>query len=201
MQQADALISEIWRKRKLKDILIIHDQDYDSRQAFDAFKRQAGHAGIKLPGVLEIKDENGVPDALEATLARHQAVLLFCSAKNTIRIAGYKKKESLPSMFASLRIMDENVLSKADLDLLKQKLWVPFNTGFDQAFVKKFYALYKRNPGFMTAYAYDGMNALVQAIRNAGLDREEIRSSLAKTHVNGVTGNFGFDPQGNRNSQ
>ena len=42
------------------------------------------------------------------------------------------------------------------------------------------------------------MNLIIDAIKNAGLDREMIQKSLAIIHYDGVTGAIQFDDKGNR---
>ncbi len=200
LQQADELISEIWKRRKLKDIVIVHDNDYDAMQAFSAFQRESGKAGMKMPVVI-VLNENGANTREIAGKTEHaQGILLFCSAKNAALFAGQSHGSALQRLFGNVRLLDENMLTNKELDLLKQKMWVPFNTGFNETFVKKFNAVYKRSPGIMTACAYDGMNVLIKAIYEAGLDREKIRASLAGMNIKGVTGNISFDAEGNRQS-
>ena len=47
----------------------------------------------------------------------------------------------------------------------------------------------------MAAYAYDGTNLLIEAIRSAGLNRVLIRDRLfERDRVEGVTGEIVFDP-------
>jgi ABC-type branched-subunit amino acid transport system substrate-binding protein len=51
----------------------------------------------------------------------------------------------------------------------------------------------------VSAYAYDGLRVIVEAVRRAGLDRQGIRDALAETdYGRGVTGRVRFDEQGNR---
>jgi branched-chain amino acid transport system substrate-binding protein len=42
------------------------------------------------------------------------------------------------------------------------------------------------------------MNLLIEAIRNAGIDRENIQKALAKIKFEGVTGPIQFDGKGKR---
>ena len=57
---------------------------------------------------------------------------------------------------------------------------------------------YNKKPGTVAAYAYDGMNLIIEAIRKSGLDREKIQESMSKIHYDGVTGPIQFDEKGNR---
>jgi ABC-type branched-subunit amino acid transport system substrate-binding protein len=57
---------------------------------------------------------------------------------------------------------------------------------------------YGRLPGTAAAYAYDGMNILIEAIREAGTERENIQKAMAAIKYEGVTGTIQFDEKGNR---
>jgi len=61
---------------------------------------------------------------------------------------------------------------------------------------------YKRTygimPGNVASFAYDGMNILIEAIRNSGIEREDIQKYMSQTSFEGVTGIIQFDDKGNR---
>ena len=66
---------------------------------------------------------------------------------------------------------------------------------FQQVFQSK----YGYKPGISAFQAYDGTNLIIQAIRNAGLNREAIKDYIAETHFSGwATGPISFDELGNR---
>jgi ABC-type branched-subunit amino acid transport system substrate-binding protein len=65
-------------------------------------------------------------------------------------------------------------------------------------FQQEFQRAYGKRPGIEAAYAYDGMNLIIEALINGGLDRESIQKSLVKIHYEGVTGAIQFDEKGNR---
>ena len=51
----------------------------------------------------------------------------------------------------------------------------------------------------VAAYAFDGMNLLIEAIRTSGSpEREKIQNYLTNAAYEGVTGTFRFDDMGNR---
>ena len=50
----------------------------------------------------------------------------------------------------------------------------------------------------MAAYAYDGMNLLIEAIIKVYPSRELIQKTLSETDFKGVTGVIRFDSKGNR---
>jgi ABC-type branched-subunit amino acid transport system substrate-binding protein len=59
--------------------------------------------------------------------------------------------------------------------------------------------MYGEPPPAVAAYAYDGTNIIIEAIRNVGLDRQDIRDALSSIDVpSGVTGRIRFDATGER---
>jgi ABC-type branched-subunit amino acid transport system substrate-binding protein len=67
------------------------------------------------------------------------------------------------------------------------------------AFQRAFRAAYDHAPTAVSAYAYDGLMVIVEAVRRAGLDRQRIRDALADIdYGQGVTGRVRFDDRGNR---
>ncbi|NMA18183.1 MAG: ABC transporter substrate-binding protein [Clostridiaceae bacterium] len=64
-------------------------------------------------------------------------------------------------------------------------------------FVEEYKNLYKSDPDYYGACAYDAFNVLVEAIKRAGeLDNEKVREEIAATDYEGVTGNITFDENG-----
>jgi ABC-type branched-subunit amino acid transport system substrate-binding protein len=53
-------------------------------------------------------------------------------------------------------------------------------------------------PGPVAAYAYDGMNIMIEAIRKGGSDSEKIQKILKEISFDGVTGLIQFDDKGSR---
>jgi branched-chain amino acid transport system substrate-binding protein len=65
--------------------------------------------------------------------------------------------------------------------------WIDFNRRFEEK--------YRKNPEQFAALAYDAMNALLDSICKAGLNRARIHDALASIEAyDGVTGRMSFDP-------
>ncbi len=65
--------------------------------------------------------------------------------------------------------------------------------------MEKFNGKFGYTPGVSAAYAYDGMNLILEAIHTAGTEREAIREFLSGIeYLKGVTGSIPFDELGNR---
>jgi ABC-type branched-subunit amino acid transport system substrate-binding protein len=72
---------------------------------------------------------------------------------------------------------------------LKSKL-ISFN---DEAQMK-----YGNLPGTIATFTFDVMNLLVEAIKKAGLERENIQNAFSEIHYRGVTDLNQFDKKWNR---
>lgn len=59
-------------------------------------------------------------------------------------------------------------------------------------FVKAYKAKYNAEPDAFAALAYDSTKVIVEAIKSAGTDPVAIKDALAKTKLDGVTGNITF---------
>ena len=105
-------------------------------------------------------------------------------------------------VFGSLSILNENKLSEKELQEFNNIMLVPsgYWTGSkNPAFRQEYKKLYGKMPGMVAAYAFDGMNLLIEAIRTSGgPEREKIQEALLKIYYEGVTGPVRFDAKGNR---
>ncbi|MBN1789490.1 MAG: ABC transporter substrate-binding protein [Bacteroidales bacterium] len=204
-QQADALIKEIYTNRKLTRIATISDQVYDSNLALKNYLHRIQQGGEKEPLQFIFENFQGDMDAMadQLTKAKINALVLFCQSSASMKIIRLlrQRKMNLP-VFGSLSILNEDVLSGQELHELANRVYVPSptlsgskNMTFRQDYQKTFGNL----PGMAAAFAYDGMNVLIEAIRLAGgPEREKIQQSLLKLNHEGVTGHIQFDGKGNR---
>jgi ABC-type branched-subunit amino acid transport system substrate-binding protein len=104
-------------------------------------------------------------------------------------------------VFGTLTLLGENNYSGIGLEnyenviLLTSVNWLgPKGLNFKREFQKK----YDKIPGEVAAYAYDGMNIIIKAIRNSGFNRESVQKAMTNTHYEGTTGLIQFDDKGNR---
>jgi branched-chain amino acid transport system substrate-binding protein len=81
----------------------------------------------------------------------------------------------------------------------------PFSTGYDATssdpavvkFKQAYTAKFGKDPGLVTALAYDCTNLLIAAVETSGPDREAIRNYLANVKdYDGATGQMSFDANG-----
>ena len=204
IRQADALIEEIYDKRKTIGIGAVSDNSYDSKMALNSFLKEIKIAGKADP--LQFFYDNSDRDFKDLLdkidKADVNCIVLFGQPLASIMITDQLKKRKMKQIvFGSLSVLGEKELSdrelqtEEDMMLISSGFWLrPKGLVFREEFHKK----YGNFPGEVAAYAYDGMNVMMEAIRNTGPDFEKIQKSMTKIHYEGVTGLIQFDDKGNR---
>jgi ABC-type branched-subunit amino acid transport system substrate-binding protein len=116
-------------------------------------------------------------------------------------ITQLRERKMNQSVFGSLSLLDENEIPGQDMKYYENVVLIsPGNLSGSKglAFREEFQKTYGKLPGAVAAYSFDGMNLLIEAIRKAGPDRENIQKALSKIHFEGVTGLIQFDDKGKR---
>jgi branched-chain amino acid transport system substrate-binding protein len=204
LQQATALIEEIYNKRKINKIAAVSDNGYDSKLALKSFVKKTKTAGITNP--LQFSYDNSSQDfndLLDQIIkADVNCIVLFGQPSGSLKLIQQMRQRKINQpVFGSLSVLGEMELSDPELTnyngvvLVSSGYWLRSKgLGFQQEFQRR----YDNAPGAVAAFAYDGMNLIIEAIRNAGLDRDKIQKSLLKINFEGVTGEIQFDGKGNR---
>ena len=203
-QQAAALIEEIYSNRKLEKLAVLADNSYDSKLALSTFVREINLAGKPSPVQFfyNNSDENFSNLVDKLNNADINCVILFGKPVASIKIIQliHQKKMNL-LIFGSLSLLGEDVPPEQEMSayenviLVTSGLWLKSE---GSAFRREYQSAYGKMPGAVAAYAYDGMNVIINAIKNAGFNRDMLQKSMAKTHYEGITGNIQFDDKGNR---
>jgi branched-chain amino acid transport system substrate-binding protein len=204
-QQAASLIEEIYNKRKSDKIAVVSGDDYDSKMTLDCFLKSVKKSGKPDPVQFNYeaysRNLNDLSDEIKE--AKVNCIVLFCPPKASIKITRHfiQKEINLP-LFGSLMLLNENELSTQELEVYDNILSIPsgdWSGPENLTFRQKFQNTYKRMPGMVASYSFDGMSVLIEAIRDAGSsDREKIQKSLKNIRYKGVTGSIQFDDKGNR---
>lgn len=204
IQQADALIEEIYDKRKLTKITVVSDIGYDSQSGFKNFLNQVVKEGKPEPLQLSL-DNTGknINDITEKILNSDPGcVVLFLQPPASLKIAEQinRKYLNLP-VFGTYTFLNEDFITGKDLrEYQNVNIVSSVNMSGEMglSFSSEYRKKYGSQPGPVAAYAYDGMNLLIEAIRKAGTERENIQKAMAETKYEGVTGIIQFDEKGNR---
>lgn len=104
-------------------------------------------------------------------------------------------------VFGPLALMGERGLSDQELKNCEGVILISSGHWFTpegKLFCLEFMKIYGYRPGPVAAYAYDGTNLIIEAIKSAGTDSEHIRKSLAEIKHSGASGIIQFDEKGNR---
>lgn len=204
-QQADALVNEIYGKRKLSGIAVISDNAYDSNLAFKNFMMSLKGARKPLPAQFRFEDYASRMDELADQISEKnvKAIALFCAPATSLKLIRLFKKHPIQMpVFGPLSILDENALSQAELkecssSLLVPRLQVPIKA--KTTFQQEYQRMYGETPGLVASYAFDATNMLIEALRYTGSpDREKLQRALYSIRHEGVTGTVYFDDKGNR---
>jgi len=204
-QQSLSLLNEIFEIRKFRKIVVVHDSDFDSEKSLSSFLNSVKMAGKPEPAQFIFDDYNEKLNVLTNKIRETDAscIVLFCQPTVSLKLIRQFRQEKMTiPLFGSLMLLDENELSSGEIREFDNRLSIPSgdwtgpsNLNFRQEFQKA----YKNLPGMSASYSYDGMNVLIDAIRNAGSsDRQRIQEELKKIRSEGVTGLIQFDEKGNR---
>jgi branched-chain amino acid transport system substrate-binding protein len=204
LQQADAFIEEIFNKRKITKTATVSDNDYDSKLALHSFLKRIKVYGKTDPLQLFYdnsgQDFNALLDQINKSEIR--CIILFGQPEASLRIIKQIHQRKMNQLiFGSLSLLGENGTSGQDLKSYEGVILVSsgnYPGTKDSSFQQDFKGKYGKMPGPVAAYAFDGMNLIIEAIREAGLDRDKIQKSLAKINYEGITGPIQFDDKGKR---
>jgi len=210
-QQAISLIQEVYIKRKIKNVAVIGTDNNDSQIAVNTFVKIAKSMNVKPPEqfLYDVSARNYQEIFTEIEKNDIKAILLFGKPAFASEIIPLFQRYNIKQpVFGSLSILDDQKASSPDWSTLEDIVMISSNqwfTGKGIAFQKEFQKEYGYRPGPVAAYAYDGINVIVEAIRNAKPhrnsildDREKIIDVFSKTNYSGITGNIQFDENGNR---
>jgi branched-chain amino acid transport system substrate-binding protein len=204
IQQADALIEVIYNQNHYSKIAAVSDNSYDSKLAINNFSKRTKASGKKDP--VQIYYDNGNHDfqALidQIISADVSCVILFGNPSASVKINQLlsEKAKNIP-VFGTLSLLNEDELKNENIKTFENVLFTASGNWSEQkglVFRDNYRKTYGKLPGAVAAYSYDGMGLLIEAIRIAGSDREEIQKTLAKIHYDGVTGPIRFDDKGKR---
>jgi branched-chain amino acid transport system substrate-binding protein len=204
LAQADALIEEIYNKRKINKTVAISDNSYDSKLALENFVKRARLAGKNSP--LQLFCDNTIGDfgMLLDQISKSDAggIIMFTAPSASAGIIQqlHQRKINLP-VFGTLALLDDD--ETAGLDMKYYENVVIISSAYPSGsknliFRKEYQKNYGILPGPVAEYSFDGMNLLIEAIKNAGTDRVKIQNYLSKIHYDGVTGEIQFDDKGKR---
>lgn len=201
-QQANALAGEIYIKRGLSHLAVLVQDTYDAKMSAKYFLKSAENLEAPIPRRIGY---NPRIDQLEFIVKQLmykdvEGIILFGETTKMLNImVEIEDKGHHISMFGMQSLLEKSNGS----DIFSPEMVVSIPHGWlsesSDAFRNKFKDAYGYRPGISAAYAFDAVSILVKAIRNAGINQDEIRKSLRElNYPHGVTGPITFDVHGNR---
>ncbi len=204
-QQAISLIQEIYIKRKIKNVAIIGTDNYDSRNAVNTFIKVTKSMNVTPPEqfLYKVSGRNFQEIFTEIEKNGIEAILLFGKPAFASEIIPlFQQYNTKQPVFGSLSILDDQKASSPDWSILEDIIMISSGQWFTEkgiAFQKEFQKVYGYQPGPVAAYAFDGINVIIEVIKNTGPDRDKIIDAFSKIDYKaGITGEIQFDKNGNR---
>jgi branched-chain amino acid transport system substrate-binding protein len=204
LQQADALIEEIYNKRKINKIALLYDSGYDSKLAAATFAKVVKKKNKTNPQMFlydnSSKDFKRLVDQIQKTEIEGIVLVGQETASSKIIQELIQRKIKLP-VFGSLSILSENGMSNQDLKNYENVVLISYMDNIDKKskdFHNELKKINGKTPGPIAAYMYDALNLIIEAIKKSGLNRDLVKNSMFKIQHNGITGQIQFDAKGNR---
>ena len=202
-QQAETLVTEIYKKDKQKKIAIISNKSYDASMSSKSLINEVVAKGNLTPEVFTI--ENDSPDHIKRILSnitksQIKTVVLLVASGYSNSIIGFAADQNLAIQFyCDIASYDHSIIklpNSIEIIVISPNYWF---TETGKSFQYEFKKKYGYCPGAKAAFSYDGINLILEAICKAGLDHEKIKSTLSSiSYEISVTGKINFDKMGNR---
>jgi branched-chain amino acid transport system substrate-binding protein len=203
-QQSEVLIEEIYQRQELSKIQVIYENVYDHSKGSETFSRLIRKEGLELSGMSVIPSTQDLR-SLSFIIPGVEAVVIFGSfTKADPVLKEIKKTYPEIQVFGSLAMTADGSIGSEYSAGCEGGIFVSSRfcyTTNGKEFKNKFVEYYDHMPNPAASYAFDGVNLIVEAVREAGPDREKIREVLERmNYISGVTGTIKFDQYGNRTS-
>ncbi|MBN2349157.1 MAG: ABC transporter substrate-binding protein [Bacteroidales bacterium] len=203
-QQAKVLADEIINKRKPSKFIIVSDNGYDGKLAAGCFVKQLKKIESPVPQQLFYDllkpDFNNLLNQIQASGI--QNIILFGGPENSLRlIKKLSETEMDYTLYGPISVLGESATLKEFWKYAEKGVFISADFWFTtkgMEFQNDFLEQFGYLPGPVAAYAYDGMNVIIEAIRKGGTDRENIIQSMKSLQYNGATGSIEFERYGNR---
>ena len=204
-QMAYTIAYHLYKERGFKRVAILRADNRYGRFGVGEFR--ASSVRLKHPSPMEINYEIAYearnPDfsaqMIRLKKVRPDAVVLWADAEAGGALVRKMREEGIDvPVFACDRVLDPRFLEMAGAAAEGVVAAVPYDpttghTDLDR-FREAYEARHGEEPTVYAAHAYDGARMVVDAIREAGLNRVRIRDALAAmTRYEGVTGEIVMD--------
>ncbi len=201
-QQATVLLEEVYLKKRLKKILVLHDQTYDAEQAIKSMlSASKGIEDIRITS-FGLPSSESDSDVLTSVLKKSEieAIILLgrkLPLSSILQQLG-SLVEDIPiytnlSVQASDEFVSSQIENSGQLHVIVSGHWYGSEPSINQ---NTFYKKHNRIPGPIAAYAYDGIMIMAEAFRQSENDEGSLLEAMSKIKYQGLTGTIQFDSQG-----
>ena len=214
---ADALTRAARQAGARTAAILAPDSDY-GRQMAQAFTEAARAQGLTLVADVRFPQTSTTfidpvkrlqaahPDALLIPAAASQLALIApqLSASGLTRVPGVKPLGKLASIYATCDGINSTFLNSTTKYLegavLGPAFYADLNNPLIAAFLERYRAAYGEEPTALDAIAYDAVRAVRVALDHEGgvATRAQAAGQLSRLAENGLTGELGFGPTGER---
>ncbi len=201
-QQATVLLEEVYSKKKLKKVLVLHDQTYDAEQALKSLLSVSkGIQDIRIAS-LGLPSSESESDVLTSVLKNSEAEAIILLGRK-LPLSDILQQlrslvEDIPiytnlSVQASEEFASSLIENNEQLHVIVSGHWHGSGPSANQNI---FYKKHNRRPGPIAAYAYDGIMIMAEAFRQSENDEGSLLEAMSEINYQGLTGTIQFDSQG-----
>ena len=201
---AAAMVLYITEDSKLTKVGILHDSDAFGTGGADLVEQGAKAAGLTMVKRerYTTKEKDFTAQLLSLKNAGTQIMVLYGTNPEDVAVI-QRQYHQLGSPFKyigspSSQMKDAlNLSREAANGLLAIADFVPGQSEMNKKYAEAYKKEYNEEYDTTSAWAYDGLNILVAAIKKGGEDRAKIREAILATQgYKGVLGTFSFTPNG-----
>lgn len=201
---AAAMVKYIKEDTKLTKVGILHDTDAFGTGGADLVEKGVKESGLSVARreKYTTKDKDFTAQLLSLKNAGAEIMVLYGTNPEDVAVI-QRQYRQLGSAFKyigspSSQMKDALNLSKdAAEGLLAVADFVPGQSEVNRKYADDYKKEYNEEYDTTSAWAYDGLKILVDAIKKAGEDRAKIREAILATKgYKGVLGTFSFTPNG-----
>jgi len=203
-QQARAILELVDQNGGGK-MAVLSDDRYDHMNAARSFARIAALENRDAPLILPVDPSDTEIDQLLRQLKNNEIkhlVLPFRSGFTMKFLESVRITNPEVMVYGTLGFIADLIPGEPDWQELERMVIVSpgfLHTTKGAAFKRNYAARTGSPPPISSAYTYDGVHMVIEAIHKAGPDRESIKETLAfMKGFQGITGPIAFDEMGNR---
>jgi len=199
-----AMIKYIKEDAKLTKIGILHDTDAFGAGGADLVEKYAKEQGLTIVKreKYTTKDKDYTAQLLSLKNAGTQIMVLYAPNPEDVAVV-MRQYRQLGAPFKYLGSPSSqtkdalNLAKDAAEGLLAVADFVPGQSEANKKYAEAYRKEYNEDYDGLSAWTYDGLHILANAIKKAGEDRAKIRDAILATQgYKGVLGTFSFTPNG-----